>query len=223
MHSVKYIIRGSDCIGAFASATDALIFVGNGLTGGDRATLADTLKAECRGISIANSNLIGVFMRGNSKGILLSNLTVDYELARIREAAPDLTIEVLDSPLNAIGNNIIANDRVAIVNTEYDGPAVKMIGDTLDVEVIRRPVGEFRTVGANSILTNRGLVINNRCSDSEKEELDRATGFDSVRTTANTGSLGIGISAVANASGVVVGGTTTGYELAKILEGLNIR
>lgn len=222
MRSAKYVIRGSDCVGAFASATDGLVFAGSGITEHDRAVLADTLQAKCLGVSIGNSNLIGIFMRANSKGILLSNLASEREVEALRGMAPGLEVAVLDSGLNAVGNNIMANDRVAIVNTEYDARAVAAIRDVLDVEVVRHSTGAFKTVGANNILTNRGLVINNHATDEEKEALDRATGFDSVRATANTGSLGIGIAAVANSSGAVVGDATTGHELVSILEGLNI-
>jgi len=90
----------------------------------------------------------------------------------------------------------------------------------LGVEVVRLKVGGFNTVGANNILTNSGLVINNRASDGDKAELDRITGFDSIRTTANTGALSIGLTVVANSVGVVAGEETTGFELNRIVEAL---
>ncbi len=222
MGATKYVIRGSDCIGVFATATDKYVFSGIGTPEGTAGALSSALSAKFVGLSLGNSNLVGVFSRGNSKGLLLSNLTTEYELEHAKSLGLDLRIEVLRSPLNAVGNNIIANDKIAFVNPEYRQHDLKFISDVLGVEVMRYAIGNFKTVGANNILTNKGFVVNNHTTDKEKEELDKITGVDSVRTTANTGSLGIGISAAANSNGVVVGSNTTGYELARIIEGLNL-
>jgi translation initiation factor 6 len=92
----------------------------------------------------------------------------------------------------------------------------------LGVETIPMDIGGFKTVGANNILTNKGFVINNRATDREKDEIDRLIGFKSERTTANTGSLSIGLSAVGNSTGVVAGENTTGYELNRIVNALNV-
>ena len=131
-----------------------------------------------------------------------------------------MNVGSIESNLNAIGNNILANDKIAIVNPEYGPEDIKAIRDILDVEVVRYSGGSFKTVGANDILTNKGLVINNHASDEEKERLDRETGFDSVRSTANMGSLGVGIAVVANSNGALIGDTTTGYEFSRIVDGL---
>jgi translation initiation factor 6 len=69
-------------------------------------------------------------------------------------------------------------------------------------------------------MTNKGFVVSNRITDADKERLDGLSGFESTRTTANTGSLYVGLAAVANSKGVVVGESTTGYELQRIVDGL---
>ena len=81
-------------------------------------------------------------------------------------------------------------------------------------------IGGYKTVGANNILTNKGLVINNKATDLEQKEWEEKTGFKTIRTTANTGSLAIGLSVVANTKGVVAGESTTGFELNRIIQGL---
>jgi translation initiation factor 6 len=222
MVAVKNVVKGSSYIGAFATATDKYAFCGYDLTAHDKKQLGETLNAEPIDVSIGNSDLIGIFMRGNSKGLLLSNLATDSEMDYIKKACGKLNIAILESPLNAIGNNVMANDSIALVNPDYDKNAVQTIGKTLGVKVVKTEIGKFKTVGANNILTNKGIVVNNYCTDKEKELIDEETGFDSVRSTANTGALGIGLSVVANSYGIMAGGETTGFELARILEGLNI-
>lgn len=220
MQVVKCKIKGSDYVGVFATATDRYVFAGQGLSQRNGRMLAETLKAEVVEFSISGSDLVGLFSRANSNGIVLSNLITDEELERVKRMHLDLNIEVIDSELNAIGSNILANDKIAIANIEYDHGSIKRIADALGVEVLKEKIAGFKTVGANNILTNTGLVINNRSTDAEKAELERISGFEAVRTTANTGSLSVGLSAAANSDAVVIGDNTTGFELARILEAL---
>jgi translation initiation factor 6 (aeIF-6) len=65
------------------------------------------------------------------------------------------------------------------------------------------------------------MVMNNRVSEEEEEFLKGLFGNIS-QSTANTGSLSIGLSTIANSSGVIAGSSTTGYELSNIAEGLGL-
>ncbi len=222
MGAVKYTMRGSDYVGAFAVATERYCFVGIDATGTAEGVIAETLKVEVIRTSVGNSGFIGVLARANSNGILLSNLAEEREIDVLRKACTGMNISVMESALNAVGNNILANDKIAIVNPDYSAEELRQINDTLGVEAVRAETGGFKTVGANNILTNAGLVVNNRSTDLEKERIDALTGFESVRTTANSGSLGIGISTLANSKGVMAGAGTTGFELSRIMEALNL-
>ncbi|MEM4839329.1 MAG: translation initiation factor IF-6 [Candidatus Micrarchaeaceae archaeon] len=220
MNAAKYAINGSDCVGAFALATDKYVFVGRSATEGSKKFLSTMLGVEAIDMSIGGMDFVGVLARANSNGMLVSNLATDREIDAIRSMKLGINIEVLSSTLNAVGNNMILNDKVAIVNPEYSRKDMAIIEDVFGVEVIGSSIGSFKTVGANDVLTNKGLVINNHASDEEKEKLDKETGFDSVRSTANMGSLGVGIAVVANSNGALIGDTTTGYEFSRIVDGL---
>lgn len=220
MDAAKCRIMGSDYIGVFATATDKNIFVGSNLPSGSKKILADSLKVRPIGFSVSGSDLIGLFCKANSSGIILSNIILDEEFEALKRMGLDANIDVLQSNLNAVGSNILANDRIAIVNPEYSHEDMKKIGEILDVEVIKSKINGFNTVGANNILTNKGLVINNRSTEEEKTEWDSITRFNSIRSTANVGSLYIGLAVVANSNAVVAGDSTTGFELARITEAL---
>jgi translation initiation factor 6 len=222
MTILKYRIKGQDYIGVFATATDKYVLMAPGLTPTARKIMSDALEVDCIEVSVAESDLVGIFSRGNSNGVLLSNMATDSEIRAIKRMIPSVNVERLESNLNTIGNNILANDKIAIVNPDYVHEERKRISDVLGVEVIAGEPGGFKTVGANNIMTNTGLVINNRASEEDKEFLDKISGFKSVRTTGNTGSLSIGISVVANWKGIVAGEATTGFEVNRMMEGLNI-
>ena len=222
MGAAKCTVRGSDYIGAFAAATDSHVFVCSAIDHRSRSVLEKMLGATPIEMSVSGTDLIGLFVKANSNGLVISNLVEEHELERLKSHKLGINIAVIDTGLNALGNNMIVNDKIAIVNPDYDPRSVKLIGDALGVEVVKAEIGGFKTVGANNILTNKGLVINNRATDGQKKELDRLTGFNSVGTTANTGALSIGLSTVANSKGVVVGDGTTGFELARIMEALEL-
>ncbi len=220
MEAARYKILGSDYVGVFATATDDFLFVGAGLTNNSKDMIAKVLDVKCIEATISGSSLVGIFSRANSNGIVLSNITLDYEVEALKKLDLGINISVIESDLNAIGSNILANDRIAVINPDYSKKDEQDIADVLDVEVIKSGIDGFKTVGANNILTNTGLAINNRATAQEKNEWDRFSGFDSIRTTANTGALAIGLSVIANSKAVVAGDTTTGFELVRIMEAL---
>jgi len=220
MEAAKYKIMGSDYVGVFATATDEFVFVGTGLTKNSKDMLTSVLGVRCIEFNVSGSDLIGLFSRANSNGIVLSNITLENELESLKKMDLGINVGIIESDLNAIGSNILTNDKIAIVNPDYDAKEVEGIRDILDVEVIKAKMDGFKTVGANNILTNQGLVINNRGTAQEQKEWDDMTGFTSVRTTANTGGLSIGLSVITNSNAVIAGDNTTGFELARIMEAL---
>ncbi|MDE1811110.1 MAG: translation initiation factor IF-6 [Candidatus Micrarchaeota archaeon] len=220
MEAARHRVGGSDYVGVFATATDKYVFLGVGLPDNNAKLLGDVLGVKSVRVSLSSSGLIGLFSRANSNGIVLSSLTFDEEMRDVKKLLPDMKVGIVESDLNAVGSNILSNDKMAIVNPDFDAEAIRQIRDILDVEILKEEIGGFKTVGANNILTNKGLVINNRATDEEKERLDKLTGFDSVRTTANKGSLAVGLSVVVNSGAIVTGDTTTGYELARIVDAL---
>jgi translation initiation factor 6 len=220
MEAAKYRILGSDYVGVFATATEDYLFAGANLTSNSKEMMAKTLGVKCIDVTVSASDLVGLFVKANSNGVLVSNLMLDYEIENLKKNDLGLNVQVIESEINALGSNILANDKIAIINPDYSERYEKEIADVLDVEVIRAKIDGFKTVGANNILTNTGLVLNNRATAQEKNEWDRLTGFDSTLSTANTGALAIGLSVIANSKAVVAGDTTTGFELARIVEAL---
>ncbi len=220
METARYNIVGSSYIGVFGTASDDHLFIGQGAGKNAAEMVSKTLEVDAIPISISSSDLVGLFCRANSNGIVISMLALDSEIEHIKSLKLGLNVLVLESSLNAIGSNILANDSIAIINPDYTVEEERLIADALGVEVIRKETGDFKTVGANNILTNKGLVLNNRVRAIEQNELNRITGFDSVQSTANAGSLSIGLSTITNSNALVAGGETTGYELARMTEAL---
>jgi translation initiation factor 6 len=225
MDHIKLLINGSEYAGAFGCANDKYAFTGF-LPKKTTRLISSTLDVDTIEISINSSNLIGIFAAANSSAIGVSNLISKYELhvlkERLREEGADINVGIINSDLNSIGNNILVNDKIAFIHEEYDSTAVSEIEDIFGVEVVKGSIAGFKTIGATNILTNKGFAINNSSSDDEKKTIDALFGFDSIPTTANNGSLFIGLAAIANSKGIVVGDNTTGFELTRMIESLNL-
>jgi len=217
---IKANINGSSYVGAFCAANDKIAILSNVATPNDEALIKKALGIDAVRTSISGSYLVGVYIATNSNGILLPNGTRKEEIEKIRSIADGFNIDILDSDLNALGNNIIANDKIAFANPDYSNNEIKKIEDTLGVETLRAHFGSFPTVGANNIITNRGFVINNRALEDEEAYAEKVTAFDVDRSTANLGSLYIGLASVANSKGLVLGSETSGFELARIANAL---
>lgn len=217
MPVLKTTIDGNSYVGAFAIANDSFAVFPGSMTQNKMQIISKALGLRhCATATVNWSDLIGIYIVANSKGVLLPNLADDSEVLRLRKDLPEVEVKRLDSDLNALGNNILANDRVALINPAYTTAEANVISDVLGVEVIKLSTGNFNTVGANNILTNKGVVVNNNTTEEEMDAVRAATGLDCGNSTANFGSLCIRLSCIANSTGLVVGEATTGFEAAKI-------
>ncbi len=221
MGIAKTSLFGNDYIGAFSVTNEQVTIVGGSPRGSAETVMTENLGTKVVETLINGSDLVGIYAVINSKSLILPEMVYRSELEKLRQELFGVEISTFKTDLNAIRNNILVNDKIAIINPRYDARETEEIGSMLGVEVVKMSIGGYETVGANNILTNKGIVLSNRVSEDEEELLKEL--FSSVsQSTANTGSLSIGHCAIANSSGIVAGGSTTGYELANIAEGLGL-
>ncbi|MEM0201309.1 MAG: translation initiation factor IF-6 [Candidatus Micrarchaeaceae archaeon] len=214
-------IHGDEFIGAYCIVSDSVCITGSKLKKSDSELFEKVLLITPTHLSASGSDLIGLFGRANKNGILLSNSTYNSEFKNFKNHYKDITVEILESDLNAIGNNILVNDKIAIINPDYKEKDVKKIKDVFDVEVIQMEIAGYKTIGSHNILTNKGFVVNNNVSEEEFESL-KSISKSISQSTANKGSLSIGISVITNSNGIIFGKNTSGFEMANIQDGLNI-
>ncbi|MEM0149112.1 MAG: translation initiation factor IF-6 [Candidatus Micrarchaeaceae archaeon] len=225
MGIIKTEIRGSDYIGAFGIATDEFTLIGNVLSESKKELLNKALETPVITASVDGSYLLGVYAVANSKGILLQRGASDKELKYIKtevNAINGAQVARLDSDLNALGNNISANNKTAFVNPGYSSKETKIIADMLDVEVIKMRIAGYSTIGAVSVFTNRGIAITDRSSEAEKAKIEAAAKLPVDYATANFGSTYLGLAVLANSKGMIIGSSTSGFELARISNALGL-
>jgi translation initiation factor 6 len=149
----------------------------------------------------------------------VNNFTETGEILKLKK---HIEVSILDDKLNAIGNNILANDHAALVHTQFSKKSVKMIEDGLDVEVMKGTVAGQKTVGTTGVITNTGGLCHPKVIDDELKNMREFFKTEIITGTANYGTPLIGACLIANSKGVVTGTTTTGIELGRIEEGFNL-
>ena len=83
-------------------------------------------------------------------------------------------------------------------------------------------IAGLKTVGTAAIITNRGGLCHPKVKKDELEFLKSFFKIDITTGTANYGTPLIGACLIANSKGAVTGTTTTGIELGRIEDGLNL-
>jgi len=210
-------VAGNPYIGVFSAANDRVLLVPRNLPKSVARQMGEALSADVVATSVMKSTVIGSLIAMNSNGVLATPFIEPDEMEAIGEA-----VYPLPHRLSAVGNNVLCNDRGALVHPGYDEDAVNLISDTLGVPVARGTVAGIRTVGAVAVATNRGVLCHPHTRPGEIEVLEKTLAVPAMITTANYGAAQVGACMVANSKGAVVGAPTTPIELGRIEEGLRL-
>lgn len=168
--------------------------------------------------TIGGANVVGSLLSMNSRGAVVTGFATPEEVRVLQ----DLEVLVLPHRFNAAGNNVLCNDRGALVHPGYDERTVRTIGEALGVEAVRGTVAGMRTVGSAGVATNKGVLAHPHATERELGVLRDVLKVAAMITTANYGTGQVGACLVANSRGAVVGTRTTPIELGRIEEGLGL-
>jgi translation initiation factor 6 len=221
-------IDGNPFIGVFCRLLGDVVICPLDATPEITGMLKDTLKVEPVRTTLGSTNLHGSLIGGNSKGFIVPYF---YDLLEIQNAFKkfDLDLEELglkgaicDDPHTAWGNNILATERVVLANPDLRKSSIKVIEDTLDVEVEMGSIAGVRTVGSVAAHNSKGMIVHPKITDDEKEYLEDLFKIEVQISTANFGSPYLGASMVVNDNGAVLGGKTSGVEMNRIENALDL-
>ena len=208
---------GTSNIGVFAVANESFAFIAGDAAPEFVKDLEEALQVKTQLMTVAGSFVIGSLVVMNSNGAVVSGLADSREVGLIEECLP---CTLVDDVLNAAGNNILANDKGAILNPEYSKKMVKVISDGLGVECVQASIAGINTVGSICRATNIGCVCHADASDDELELIKDVLKVGPIRSTVNHGVRMVGAGILANSKGALIGDETTPIEMGKIEEGL---
>jgi translation initiation factor 6 len=210
-------IGGNPYIGVYCAASECLAVVADTTDPKTVKELAQTLGVGVVRTIIAGGTIVGSLVAMNSYGVIVTNFAESHELARFPKG---LRVTKMEEKFNAAGNNILVNDRAALVNSGVSDKTLKRLQDTLDVEVQRGRVAGIETVGSVCIATSKGVVCHPRTTEDELRWLSELFKVPASVATLNYGTPYLGACAVANSKGAYVGSRSTPIELGRLEDGL---
>lgn len=209
----KISILLSNFIGVYARAWEDVVFLPSNVEDDVAAQISEGLQVPVERLLIDNSSLVGAFMALNSNGIVISRNGTEHTFS---DELSGRNILILKDKVNAIGNDVIANDHAAMIHKSFTASSQKKIEDVLGVEVVKGTIGGIKTVGSAAVLTKKGMLVTPEASEEEMRTLSNLFKVPVKEGTANFGNMYVGSSIVANSKGVFVGKETTPIETGRI-------
>jgi len=204
---------GDPNIGVFARVVGDIAIVPPTAPDEFRDAVRQALDVELVPTLVQGSAIIGSLMCGNSRGIIVSGLATDDEIARFSEYREVMR---LSETMNAAGNVIMVNDSFAAVHPDMPSDVAAEIGEFLKVDVIHLTLGGIRTVGMAGVATNKGVIVHPRATAHEIARLEEVAKVPVGTGTINMGSGLIGTGLLVNERGYIAGSATSGFELGRI-------
>ena len=205
-------------VGVYCRANDAVIFLQKGLSKKIKTKIKDALQVKLIELNIADANIIGSLLVINSKGAIVTDFAEKETHELIKKQR--LSVFAIKDVINAVGNDILANDNGVLVHPDIKDASLKKISDALHVPAYRGTIAELKTVGMAAVVTNKGCLTHPKITDEEKKHLEDVFDVEVMIGTINHGFPLIGSGLIANSNGAVIGNLTTGIELNRIEEAL---
>jgi len=213
--------EGNPNIGAYALATDKYCLVGHNISKNIIKEIEEIFKVPVYQISIAGTDLVGIFCAANNRKLLVPNLVFDSEIKRLKDL--NIDFEIIDTELTALGNNILCNDNGAIINIHYTEKEKEKIEKALGVKAIKMKISNVEVPGSCAALTNTHCVIHRDIDEEDLKKVEKHLGVKCETGTVNLGVPYIRVAVVNNSFGLMVSKSTTGPEINNLDQGLGYR
>jgi len=210
-------IDGNPYIGVYCAASEELAVLPDKVDAKAAKEIGQALGVDVITTVIGGSTVVGSLVAMNSNGVIVTNFA---EREEIRRFPSSMRVSKMEEKLNAAGNNILVNDRAALVNPASSQRTLRMLSDTLGVEVVKGSVAGIGTVGSACIATSKGVVCHPRTTEDELKWLSGLFKVPASIATLNYGTPYLGACAVANSKGAYVGFKSTPIELGRLEDGL---
>jgi translation initiation factor 6 len=204
---------GDPNIGVFARVVGDIAIVPPEAPEDFKGAVSAALNAGLVETSVQGSPIIGSLVAGNSRGLVVSGLATEEEIAMLGKHRK---VYLLQETMNAAGNVIMANDTFAAVHPEMPKDLAKDIAEFLGVELVQMTIGGIKTVGMAGVATNKGVIVNPRATAQQIQKLEAVSAVPVGTGTINMGSGLVGTGLLVNESGYIAGNATSGFELGRI-------
>ncbi len=213
---VPISIYGTPIIGVYIFTNNRYTFIPSEAPSKIDEVVRSTLKTEVIRLSIGKTPLLGIFITGNDNGIIVPNIVTEDELKILKSL--NLKVSTIDTKFTAINNLVLCNNKTCLVSPIIEKENIKMIEETLEVEVHIDTICKSYLVGSLAVVNSRGVLVSADADDEDLNKLRRIFKLPVDVGTVNRGKTMIRSGLVANDNGALVGDDTTGFEIVRIIQ-----
>jgi translation initiation factor 6 len=208
-------------IGVFCKATDNVCIIRKALPKKILTRVSSALQTQFIELQIADANIIGSLLVCNKHGVVVSNIVNDAEVSLLESQG--FSVLPIEDTLNAVGNDMLVNDKGGLIHPKIEKKTVEAIEECLQIPFTHGTIAGLETVGMAAVATNKGVLCHPKVTDEEKKVLESVFKVPAMIGTVNHGVPLIGSGLVANSHGAVFGSLTTGIEMGRIVESLQLQ
>jgi len=210
----------SPAVGTYMYADEKVALVPPDVTDPVFEEIEKALGVEVIRTTIGGMTVIGAMVNGNSNALIVPAMISPEELRKLRDISDNIV--VMDDRLNAYGNNLLISETACLAHPKYADKELETFSEALGVDVMRGSIAGQRNVGSCAVVTPKGMLCHPKLYVEERTEIESLFGFPANPVTINFGSPFVGSGIIANTQGAVVGSETTGIELNRIEDGLEL-
>ncbi len=214
MHIITTNFNGNPNIGLYGFATNTYCLLGKEVPDKVISDIKKVLNVPVHKVQICGTSLAGVFFAGNDKCLLLPTIAFESEVRQIEKL--HIPFQLIKTKLTALGNNILCNNKGALVNPDFSAETKKRIRQALDVKLHPGTIAELPTVGSLGVTNKNGTVLHQHAKKFDIAEVEGLLGVPADTATINRGSPYIRSGVIANDHGMAVSDYSWGPELGYV-------
>ena len=218
MHVLMTNFNGNPNVGLYGYCNNKYCLLGKEVPESEAKQIGEVLGVPVHQITICGTSLIGVFITGNSKTLLVPEIAFDYELKILDKLGIDYT--VIRCNATALGNNILCNDSGCLVNPEFSSDQKKTIRQALGVNLKPGTIAGLDTVGSIAVHNSHACLVHRDITKEELQVIEELLDIKCVSSTINMGSSYLRSGILCNDHGFVVADASGGPEVVNAEEEL---
>jgi translation initiation factor 6 len=211
MHVLKTNFNGNPNVGLYAYCSNEYCLLGKGIPDAKAKEIGEVLQVPVHQITMCGTSLVGVFVAGNSKTLLVPEIAFDYELKSLDKLG--VKYSVVQARLTALGNNLLCNDNGCLANPDFSADQKKRIRQALGTGLKPGTIAGLGTVGSLGVMNSRCCIVHRDITLAERKKTEELLGLRCEPSTINMGSPHIRSGLICNDNGFIVGDSSGGPEI----------
>ena len=198
-------------IGLYGYANDKYCLLGSDVAEKMIPKIEEALNVKAIRLTIAGTSLLGVFLVGNNKCLLVPHIAFPQELEILDKHK--IKYKVINTKFTCLGNNIICNDVGCLISKDYGARESKQIMDALGVKVEYAEIAELNTIGSLAVHSKSAMLCHHEILEHEAELVKSVMKLEVFTGTVNMGVPFIGSGIICNKHGFIIGDASGGPEI----------